>query len=223
MKKCIALILLSCLLLCGCGNEESAAAPEVAESFVPAVDYSNKLRISELMIKNRSTVMCAEGAFSDWIELENIPGEEVSLDGWRLADEAEDAGWAFPDISMQPGELLLVYTDELVSTDEELHASFALSKDETVYLYSPDGNVADSVLCPDLDADVSLVLDDDKSSEICNWPSPGYENSAAGYDSHAAAQSASGPLIINEVAVYTGEDSFDFGVILRVIPISMPR
>lgn len=202
--------LLCCALLCGCGSDEPASTAAPAESAAPAVDYSGKLRVSELMIKNRSCLMTAEGAFSDWIELENISGEELSLEAWRLADEEEDNGWSFPAMTLKPGELLLVYADELSSTDEELHANFALSADETLYLYSPDGNIADSLLCPDLGSDVSLALDAEGSPVICNWPSPGFENSAAGYDSHSAGQSTAGPLVINEVTVYTGEDSYDW-------------
>jgi len=206
----LAIMLCCTVLLCACSKEAPAPVDEPAESAVPAVDYSGKLRLSELMIKNRSCIMTADASFSDWIELENISGEELSLDGWSLADEPDDAGWAFPAISLQPGEFLLVYADELSSSADELHASFALSADETVYLYSPDGSIADSLLCPDLGSDTSLALNTEGHFELCSWPSPGFENSSAGYDSHAARLSAAGPLVIEEVTVYNGEDSYDW-------------
>ena len=200
-------LIFSAMLLSGCAGSDTSAP---VQSTAPTMDHSGKLRISELMIKNRATQQVDDGSFPDWVELENISGRELSLEGWQLADEADSMGWTFPAVSLQPGELLLVYADELSSTENELHADFALSAEETLHLKSPDGSSVDCVLCPELEADVSLARMTEDDFSLCLWPTPGFENSAAGYDAFAASRSVPGPLLINEAAVYTGEDSFDW-------------
>ncbi len=222
-KKILMAALLCCsILLSGCAAKEAEPSPSPTESIEPAVDYSGKLIINELMIKNRSTLQNAAGAFSDWVEIKNLSAENVELEGWSLSDKEDDAGWAFPQHSISPGEVLLIHMDEL-NTEGELHADFALSKEETVYLISPDGKCADSVLCPDMDADLSLVRAEDSSFVQCSWPSPGFENSNEGYDSYAAQHLSTSPIIINEVAVYCGEDEFDWVEIKNVSqdPVSL--
>jgi len=216
LRKIWLISLLCCaILLSGCSAEKAEPSPTPTESPEPVVDYSSKLVINELMIKNRSTVKNTAGAFSDWVEIKNISAEDIQLEGWSLADEENDAGWAFPQISIAPDEILLVYMDKL-SAEGELHADFALSKDETLYLISPDGKTADSLLCPDMDADISLARSEGGSIEQCRWPSPGFENTASGYDSFAATLGCESPIVINEVAVYCGEDEFDWVEIRNV-------
>ena len=114
MTKLIAEVLLACMLagLCGCGSGEQTAAetaaptPSAAPTPAPTPDMSDvgKLAISELMIKNRGVLADADGEFPDWIELENVSGESVSLNGWTVSDSESKTGWALPPLELAPGE-----------------------------------------------------------------------------------------------------------------------
>ena len=54
--KQIAPFLLLCLVLAGCGRV-GLTDPEPTPEAEPAVDYSGLLRISELMVKNKASVL----------------------------------------------------------------------------------------------------------------------------------------------------------------------
>ena len=158
----------------------------------PGPDYSCLLRISEVMVKNRAT-LCVGGLFPDWIELENISGETLSLAGWTFSD-AEGAGrHPVPEDSLAPGELLLLPCgDEL---------GFSLSEGETLLLFAPDGSVQDRLPCEAEESDCSLVRSEDGSFALCAWPTPGYPNNNAGYEAFSVDREESSPLLIDEVMV----------------------
>lgn len=158
-----------------------------------------KIVISELMTKNRACLM-VDGGFPDWVELYNRSADTVSLAGWAISDREWERESVFPDISLAPGERLLVYADKKGGMDA-LHANFALSEGESVFLYDADGFLADCVPCGALGADVSLCLDDDGQYSPSLYPTPGQENSAAGYEAVQSALSAPSGLCINEVSV----------------------
>ena len=47
---------------------------------------------------------------TDWVELHNSTGSAVSLAGYGLSNNPKNpAKWVFPDISIEPGEYLLLY------------------------------------------------------------------------------------------------------------------
>lgn len=211
MTKLIAEVLLACMLagLCGCGSGEQTAAetaaptPSAAPTPAPTPDMSDvgKLAISELMIKNRGVLADADGEFPDWIELENVSGESVSLNGWTVSDSESKTGWALPPLELAPGERLVIFTSGKDRSGEELHADFSLSEGETVCLFTPSGQLSGSVLCAGNKADVSLVLGDDGEYALCRYATPGYENSEEGYEAFCRASVRGGPLAINEVMV----------------------
>ena len=104
-KRLAALLsALAALSLCACAGENEALPDE------PLPDYTGNLRISELMIKNDATLLSPNGRFSDWVELENTFGAQLSLDGWQLS--ADGDSWSFPKALLEPGERLLVFCDK---------------------------------------------------------------------------------------------------------------
>lgn len=167
-----------------------------------ASPYVGQLRISELMAKNHATLTDELGAMPDYIELENISGSTLSLLGFGLADSADKSPWLFPDISLAPGAQLLIYADNKDIKGEYLHTDFALSEGETLYLYDDSGLEVDSALCSCPTADIALVRDADGLWSESFYPSPGYPNSAAGYDAWQESLSCSSPLQIYEAMVY---------------------
>ena len=177
-------------------EETAAASPAAVQA-----DTDSSVIISELMEKNRAVLRDEDGDFSDWIELHNISGKAVSLDGWRISDESGDLGWAFPDVTIEPDGYLLVFASGKDKSDGELHTDFSLSEDETVYLLSPSGSVTAQAACGGTDADVSMALSNDGEWTQSLYPTPGYENSTAGYNAFQEALSPVDALIINEVMV----------------------
>ena len=181
--------------------EENAAVSPAASASAAQAGTGGSVIISELMEKNRAVLRDEDGDFSDWIELHNVSDKAVSLGGWRISDKSGEPGWAFPDVTIEPGEYLLVFASGKDKSGSELHTDFSLSGDETVYLLSPSGSVADQAACGGTEADVSMALGDDGEWSQSLYPTPGYENSAAGYDALQETLSSADALVISEVMV----------------------
>lgn len=158
--------------------------------------------ISEFMEKNRTTLRDEDGDFSDWIELWNRSDEAVDISGWNLSDRENQLGWTLPEMSLQPGERIVIFASGKDRQGEQLHTGFSLSGDEGVWLRNEYGYLCSSALCADCDGDVSMALGDDGSYGQSLYPTPGYENTAAGWESFQQSLSCESPLIINEAQVY---------------------
>ena len=214
----VLFIVLLCVSLAACGKSQPApeatlvptAAPTPQPTPEPTPYISpdaDKIKISELMVKHDATLLDSDGEFSDWFELVNTSDSPVSLAGWRASDGEDKSGWSFPDVTIDAGGYLLVFASSKESAGTELHASFSLSEDETLYLYAPENYLADSAPNVSTMADHSSVRRADGSFEDCIWPTPGYSNDAEGYELFCAAHTATSPLVINEVMVYN--DSYN--------------
>ena len=214
----VLFIVLLCIIFAACGKSKPApeatpvptAAPTPQPTPEPTPYISpdaDKIKISELMVKNDATLLDSDGEFSDWFELVNTSDSPVSLAGWRVSDGEDKSGWSFPDVTIDAGGYLLVFASSKESAGTELHASFSLSEDETLYLYAPENYLADSAPNVSTMADHSSVRRADGSFEDCIWPTPGYSNDAEGYELFCAAHTATSPLVINEVMVYN--DSYN--------------
>ena len=167
------------------------------------------LRISELMVKNKASLRDEDGDFSDWIELENASGTALDLTGWRLSDRGGKKGWELPARTLGSGEYLLVFADGKDRGEGELHSDFSLSAGETLFLRSPDGEIAARVLCGG-EADRSLVRGDDGGYSESDYPTPGFPNTAAGYEAWQESLALpAGPLVIAEAATFETRSRFD--------------
>lgn len=188
------------------GYENSASGQE---AFLAEISRdADALRISEVMAKNRSVLKDAYGSFSDWIELENISDHDVSLDGWHISDKEDGLGWAFPDVTLPAGGRLLLFASGRDSREGELHTDFSLSQGETICLTNRRGYTADEFVCETGEADLALALNGEGQVEETLYPTPGYENSRAGYDAWQESLAAEGPLVINEVMVANFLDNY---------------
>ena len=195
MKRSVAagtLYLLVLLLLLALSHaaitnaSRTVSAPAPSTEPTPAVSDSG-LVISELMASNKASVPL-DGGFPDWVELYN-PGEKVeALDGRSLR-----CGKKTMKLSgaLAPGGYALLPCVELSLPKEggELR------------LLDWNGAHIDSVLYEDAPTDQSLVRAEDGSLAVCRWPSPGQENSPAGYAAFQETLSG-GELVLYEVMVY---------------------
>ena len=108
--------------------------------------------ISEFMASNGSTLADGEGNFEDWIELQNTGDMSQSFNGWHLTDDPSDlTKWPFPDISLAPGETLVVFasgqaTNDFIDSGGNIHTNFRLDANgEYLALVGPGGGAADIV------------------------------------------------------------------------------
>ena len=182
-------------------TEENTAVSPAASASAAQAGTGGSVIISELMEKNRAVLRDEDGDFSDWIELHNVSGKAVSLGGWRISDKSGEPGWAFPDVTIEPGEYLLVFASGKDKTTSELHTDFSLSGDETVYLLSPAGSVAAQCACGGTEADVSMALGNGGEWAQSLYPTPGFENSAAGYEAFQETLAPADALVISEAMV----------------------
>ena len=76
----------------GPGAEDAAAN---SGSVHPAASAGDIL-ITEIMGRNHATLQDQDGDFPDWVELRNMSGRDINLEGWSLSDREKRAGLVFP-------------------------------------------------------------------------------------------------------------------------------
>lgn len=108
--------------------------------------------ISEFIASNISGLTDEDGENSDWIELSNVSGGIVDLDGWALTDDTDDSQrWVIPKVILAPGEKLVVFASgkNRIISDKELHTDFKLSASgEYLALVRPNGIFVESEYSP---------------------------------------------------------------------------
>ena len=129
-------------------------APTVPPTPAPEDADAEKVRVSELMVKNRATLPDEDGDFPDWLELENVSEETVDLSGWMMRDSEKKPFWVFPELQLAPGERTLLF---LSGKDLPGHADFSLSAGETLQILTDLGAPVAELLCPDGETDVAWI------------------------------------------------------------------
>ncbi len=194
-------------LLCGCsggpvpvsGDPDPSKADSAAGTVLPSASGGDIL-ITEIMCRNHATLQDQDGDFPDWVELRNMSGEDINLEGWSLSDRENRPGLIFPAYMLPKDGCFVVFASGK-NRPADLHAPFALSAGEVLYLRDPAGNIIAQAECPDLEADRSSCLMEDGSWKESLYPTPWQANSPAGYDLWQESLVPAGPLQINEVLV----------------------
>ena len=136
----------------------------------------NDIYISEASSRNASYASVG-GKYYDWIELYNPTSKEISLKGYSLTDDFEDAKkYVFGDVTIKAGEYKVVYaTDDELS--DNISLGFKLSSSCSAILFSPGGKRLDAVRLTELLRDVSKGREKGSSSWVYySKPTPGSEN-----------------------------------------------
>lgn len=174
--------------------------------------------INELLLSNRYALPDQNGVYSDVIELYNRSEEDVFLSGYYLTDNLENRfRYALPAVTLPAGGYLLVYCDGTGAyEDGELHANFAVSAEETLYLTSSAGKYT-SAPAGEAPEDVSLSLVEGAFG-LCGV-SLGYPNTEAGEEAFTASRyDLENPLVISEILLSGGDVAFE-GVFADVIEL----
>jgi uncharacterized repeat protein (TIGR02543 family) len=104
---------------------------------------AQNIAINEVMSSNDTTIADEDGDYEDWIEIYNYGTTSVSLNGFGLSDQTDNAfKWSFPNIELAAKEYLIVWaSDKDRRTDKsKLHSNFKIkSGGEAVILTSLSG------------------------------------------------------------------------------------
>ena len=206
MKLWILPLLALCLLLCACGAEanaptEDTPVPTTAETAsipeptpeqptpTPEPEELPTLVISEVMAANGATIADEDGSFPDWVEVQNLGGEPVKLVGLTL--RCSGKAWTLPDEELAAGEYTVFFCSEEKT-------GFGISREgEMLSLCSARGTEIDALQLPALERDTAWT----READVTLWPTPGYENTPAGYEEFQQTRTADG-LAIGETIVY---------------------
>lgn len=126
-------------------------------SFMSAHVFSQNLVINEVLAANYSGISDEDEEFSDWIELYNSSSSDLDLSTYKINDRrsAENA-WAFPDLMISADGYFILWASGKDRTQTYIHADFKLSQGETVYLFTEDDILVDSLLIQSVCGDVSI-------------------------------------------------------------------
>ena len=202
----LALVALVIVLIIFAPGLTLTPAANISGTEVLAADVSTgdrNLRISEAMSSNRTAFPDEVGSFPDWIELTNTGDHAIALKGYGLSDRADKITFIFPDITLAPGEHVVVFaSDENKNiAGQTLHAKFKLSSTgDALFLFGSDGIAFEEVPVPAMDHNMSYCWIGGDNYIITEQYTPGYENTQEGFASfRASTLIETGSLVINEV------------------------
>ncbi len=121
---------------------------------------SSPIVINEIMASNQSDIKDEDGDHVDWIELYNQGDTPLALKDYGLSDTTKNlVKWRFPDITLEPGQFLVVFASGKDRSDPEgeyLHTNFKLSfAGETLTLADPSGKLLDKLILDQVPVNLS--------------------------------------------------------------------
>lgn len=151
-----------------------------------------QVKINEVCSSNQSIIVLGDGSSPDWIELYNNSPEAVELTGYYLSDNIDDTTkWQFSSAVIPFEGYLIVYAnDENQPLNTPPETSFRLSQDgESLYLFSPQKLLIDSIKIPYITTDYSYGCDQDGSSQraFFSTPTPNASNNTQLGQTHVVA------------------------------------
>lgn len=162
------------------GSTNTLPCDPVVFEFEPSTNPA--LFINEFMADNDSIIMDEAGEYDDWIEIYNGENFPVWLGDKYLTDNLENPDkWMFPDITIQPGEFILVWADE-DQNQGPLHTNFKLSKSgEEIGLFDSETTAffpLDTIVYGEqsLNVPYGRFMDGSTPWMFLNTPTPGSSN-----------------------------------------------
>ena len=148
-----------------------------------AFDAANRLPLGGVYISEfgGSTGSVA----SDWVEIYNSTGSAVSLGGYGISNNPKNpAKWVFPDISIEPGEYLLLYATGSADKAQKknLKLNFNISSTgEALFFFDPNGKLIDKLSAGRMRSGQSYGRDGSDNRFYYAEPTPGAQN-GKGYE-----------------------------------------
>lgn len=177
MKRMLSLLLAVLLIftvLAGCQPQIENPKPDQQETPKPSVDPTEppvvivpgNIIINEVMPDNERLCM---GHENDWVELYNLDGTDVSLDGYYLTDNPDKLH------TMPLDGLTIPAEGYLVITLDDSSAFKLASTGESVYLVCQD-TIISQLTFPETTKGESI-----DANGICQYPTPGFVNTEDGH------------------------------------------
>ncbi len=189
---------------------EKTKDPKDDEPVDPTVNAKRPttLRISEVLAKNKYSIIDRDGERSDWVELKNTTDQPIDLSGWFLSDNPKNLKkWALPDITLPAGAYMIIFLSGKSAANangSEYHASFSLGTGETLFLYNDDSKVLDWITVPELNDNVSIGLNENNEQVYYRYPTPNEPNGHGDKDAEALGFFPSDGVYISEVCAIHG-------------------
>lgn len=148
-----------------------------------AFDAANRLPLGGVYISEfgGSTGSVA----SDWVEIYNSTGSAVNLGGYGISNNPKNpAKWVFPDISIEPGEYLLLYATGSADKAQKknLKLNFCISSTgEALFFFDPNGKLIDKLSAGRMKSGQSYGRDGSDNRFYYAEPTPGAQN-GKGYE-----------------------------------------
>ncbi len=155
--------------------------------------------ISEVLCSNNQTKFGDAQLSSDYIEIENRGAQAVNLAGYGLTDSASNpAKYRFPDVTVQPGERVVVLAAgaETAATDtQNLVAPFKLSRlGTTVALFDANDALLDRYFIGAVPQNISVGRAENSTAvAYFETPTPGTANGEGKAGIAAAVQFSEAP------------------------------
>ncbi len=179
------------------GFENTAAG---YEAWLLSVGISSvSVVFNEMLCDNVGGVINSSGEFCDWFELYNPADTPAVLDGYYVSDDPEKPfKWQLTDLTVPADSYVLICCNPDNPTPGE--APFGLSKNGgSLVLTGPVTNFITKMDCPSLEENTSFRRLPDGTYAVTEEPTPGYPNTAEGYEAYRASRQNPGPLAIMEV------------------------
>lgn len=153
------------------------------------------LVINEYATSSTCTVTDDDGDFVGFVELFNSGKKAVGLGGLYLSDdEADKQKWHFPDLTLAPGDYLVVYLSgktKKYQPGKAVHCDFKLKGDEdSLTVYNGAGQVIDRCPVYDLVSNLTCGRPENDRSRLAFFAkaTPGKPNSLTPFDSIDSAR-----------------------------------
>ena len=148
-----------------------------------AFDAANRLPLGGVYISEFGG--STDSVASDWVEIYNSTGSAVSLAGYGLSNNPKNpAKWVFPDISIEPGEYLLLYATGSADKAQKknLKLNFCISSTgEALFFFDPNGKLIDKLSAGRMRSGQSYGRDGSDNRYYYADPTPGAPN-GKGYE-----------------------------------------
>ena len=155
--------------------------------------------VNEVLASNTDINTDEDGEYQDWVELYNNGPASVNLDGYGLSDNpAVPFKWVFPNVTMAPGDYLLIYCSDKNRTvaGQPLHTNWKISAGgETITLTHADGTTVDAAPPASLNPNISWGRLPNGTGNFVMFQevTPGEQNAQTGYSEILEAPSFSQP------------------------------
>ncbi len=155
--------------------------PEGYEAYISAADAHGDIVINEIVSYYNGKFTDKRKQSYDWVELKNLTDHAVSLKGYSITNDAREPGLCpLPDVTLKPGGLYVLFCSDEVALPDGTHvyAPFNISsRGERVFLYTPEGELSDSIFVHDLPyAGSAGRLDGQDGFFLFETPTPNKEN-----------------------------------------------